>query len=36
VRPVANYRLPEYLRVTLGTIEQNDRFLSTWRKVLIA
>jgi histidinol-phosphate aminotransferase len=36
VRPVANYRLPEYLRVTLGTVEQNDRFLSTWRKVLIA
>ena len=36
VRPVANYQLPEYLRVTLGTIEQNDRFLSTWRKVLIA
>jgi histidinol-phosphate aminotransferase len=36
VRPVANYQLPEYLRVTLGTVEQNDRFLSTWRKVLIA
>jgi histidinol-phosphate aminotransferase len=30
VRPVGNYRLPEYLRVTLGTPEQNDRFLSAW------
>jgi histidinol-phosphate aminotransferase len=30
VRPVANYGLPEYLRVTLGTPEQNDRFLSAW------
>jgi histidinol-phosphate aminotransferase len=30
VRPVANYQLPDYLRVTLGTPEQNDRFLSAW------
>lgn len=30
VRPVANYRLPEYLRVSLGTVEQNDRFLQAW------
>jgi len=30
VRPVANYQLPEYLRVTLGTVEQNDRFLRAW------
>jgi len=36
VRPVVNYQLPEYLRVTLGTVEQNDRFLTAWRKVLIA
>jgi histidinol-phosphate aminotransferase len=36
VRPLANYQLPEHLRVTLGTIEQNDRFLSAWRKVLVA
>jgi len=36
VRPVVNYQLPEYLRVTLGTIEQNDRFLAAWQKVLIA
>jgi histidinol-phosphate aminotransferase len=36
VRPVANYALPEHLRVTLGTVEQNDRFLAAWRKVLVA
>jgi histidinol-phosphate aminotransferase len=30
VRPVGNYRLPEHLRVTLGTVEQNDRFLRAW------
>jgi histidinol-phosphate aminotransferase len=30
VRPVANYGLPEHLRVTLGTVEQNDRFLTAW------
>jgi histidinol-phosphate aminotransferase len=30
VRPVGNYLLPEHLRVTLGTPEQNDRFLKAW------
>ena len=30
VRPVGNYQLHEHLRVTLGTIEQNDRFLRAW------
>jgi histidinol-phosphate aminotransferase len=30
VRPVGNYQLPEHLRVTLGTVEQNDRFLRAW------
>jgi histidinol-phosphate aminotransferase len=30
VRPVGNYHLPEHLRVTLGTPDQNDRFLSAW------
>jgi histidinol-phosphate aminotransferase len=30
VRPVGNYGLPEHLRVTLGTREQNDRFLKSW------
>jgi len=36
VRPVLNYQLPEHLRVTLGTLEQNDRFLAAWQKILIA
>jgi histidinol-phosphate aminotransferase len=30
VRPVGNYGLPEYLRVTLGTAGENDRFLKAW------
>jgi histidinol-phosphate aminotransferase len=30
VRPVGNYGLAQYLRVTLGTAEQNDRFLTAW------
>ncbi len=36
VRPVVNYGLHEHLRVTLGTVEQNDRFLSAWQRILIA
>jgi len=36
VRPLGNYQLPEHLRVTLGTVEQNDRFLAAWRTILIA
>jgi len=29
VRPVANYQLPEHLRVTIGTAQENERFLSS-------
>jgi histidinol-phosphate aminotransferase len=36
VRPVTNYQLPEHLRMTLGTAEQNERFLAAWQKILIA
>jgi histidinol-phosphate aminotransferase len=36
VRPVGVYALPHHLRVTLGTVEQNDRFLAAWQKVLVA
>jgi len=36
VRPVSNYQLPDWLRVTVGTVEQNDRFLAAWQKILIA
>ena len=34
VRPVANYGLPEYLRVTVGTPEQNERFLGALARAL--
>ena len=34
VRPVANYRLPNCLRVTIGTAEENDRFLSALKGIL--
>jgi histidinol-phosphate aminotransferase len=36
VRPVANYGLPEHLRVTLGTPEQNERFLKSWQACSLA
>jgi histidinol-phosphate aminotransferase len=34
VRPVANYGMPDHLRVTVGTPEENARFLSSLKKVL--
>jgi histidinol-phosphate aminotransferase len=34
VRPVANYDLPEWLRVSIGTPEENGRFLSALAVVL--
>ena len=34
VRPVANYGLPGYLRVTLGLPEENARFLDALKKIL--
>jgi histidinol-phosphate aminotransferase len=34
VRPVDNYGLPEYLRVTVGTEEQNHRFLTALEQAL--
>jgi histidinol-phosphate aminotransferase len=33
-RPVANYDLPNHLRVTVGTAEQNQRFLEVLEQVL--
>jgi histidinol-phosphate aminotransferase len=36
VRPLGNYGLPEHLRVTLGTPEQNDRFLKAWEACSLA
>jgi histidinol-phosphate aminotransferase len=34
VRPVANYGLPEFLRVTVGTPPQNERFLGALARAL--
>ena len=34
VRPVANYGLPRFLRVTVGSKEQNARFLAALDSVL--
>ena len=32
VRPVANYDMPEYLRITIGTQQQNERFVATLKQ----
>ena len=34
VRPVANYQMPNHLRVTVGIPEENERFLQALKKVL--
>jgi histidinol-phosphate aminotransferase len=34
VRPVANYSMPEYIRVTIGTDPQNRRFIAALQEVL--
>ena len=34
VRPVANYQMPEYLRITIGTPEQNERLIEALTGVL--
>jgi len=34
VRPVANYKMPNHLRVTIGTPEENTAFLQALEKVL--
>ncbi len=34
VRPVANYEMPEFLRVTVGTADENTRFIEALKKVL--
>jgi histidinol-phosphate aminotransferase len=36
VRPVANYGLPEYLRVTIGLATENQRFLAALATALAA
>jgi histidinol-phosphate aminotransferase len=34
VRPVANYGMPNHLRVTVGGTDENARFLDALEKVL--
>ncbi len=34
VRPVANYAMPEYLRITIGTQQQNERFIEALKQCL--
>ena len=34
VRPVANYAMPDYLRITIGTKQQNERFIETLKQCL--
>ena len=36
VRPVANYGMPNHLRVTVGLPEENQRFLDVLKQVLIS
>ena len=34
VRPIANYEMPEYLRVSIGLFSENDRFLTVLETIL--
>ena len=34
VRPIANYEMPEYLRVSIGLFSENARFLAVLEKIL--
>lgn len=34
IRPLAGYGIPEFVRVTIGTMEQNRRFIATLKEVL--
>ena len=34
VRPIANYGLPQHLRITIGTAEQNAKFLAALDRIL--
>lgn len=34
VRPLANYKMPDYLRVSIGLPEENQRFLSSLNSIL--
>jgi histidinol-phosphate aminotransferase len=34
VRPMAGYDLPQYVRVTVGTMEENSRFINELRAII--
>ena len=34
VRPIANYDMPDYLRVSIGLEKENDKFLSALKRIL--
>jgi histidinol-phosphate aminotransferase len=34
VRPLKNYGLPQHLRISIGTHEENERFIQALDKVL--
>ena len=34
VRPMTGYQFPEYVRVTIGTMEENQKFIEALRKVI--
>ena len=36
VRPIASYDMPEFLRVSVGTERENDRFLVALKEILKA
>jgi histidinol-phosphate aminotransferase len=36
VRPMVAYELPEYVRVTVGTMEENQKFIDALKKVIKA
>ena len=34
VRPIANYEMPKYLRVSIGLFSENARFLTVLEEIL--
>jgi histidinol-phosphate aminotransferase len=34
VRPIANYEMPDYLRVSVGLFSENARFLEVLKQIL--
>jgi histidinol-phosphate aminotransferase len=34
VRPMVVYELPEYVRVTVGTMEENRKFIDALKKII--